>query len=112
MSPFCPLRLRANLRKHRQGDPTVPRRSIIALLLLISAASCKVISADPEAGRNARGPTGAVTAGHPLAAEAGLEVLRNGGNAMDAAITMAAVLSVARPHMNGVGGDMFLIYYD
>ena len=90
----------------------MPRRSIIALLLLISAASCKVISADPEAGRDARGPTGAVTAGHPLAAEAGLEVLRNGGNAMDAAITMAAVLSVARPHMNGVGGDMFLIYYD
>ncbi|MCH8254380.1 MAG: gamma-glutamyltransferase [Gemmatimonadetes bacterium] len=90
----------------------MPRRSIIALLLLISAASCKVISADPEAGRDARGPTGAVTAGHPLAAAAGLEVLRNGGNAMDAAITMAAVLSVARPHMNGVGGDMFLIYYD
>ncbi len=90
----------------------MPRRSIIAVLLLISAASCKVISADPEAGRDARGPTGAVTAGHPLAAEAGLAVLRNGGNAMDAAITMAAVLSVARPHMNGVGGDMFLIYYD
>lgn len=55
---------------------------------------------------------GAVTAGHPLAAEAGLEVLRDGGNAMDAAITMAGVLAVARPHMNGVGGDMFLLYYD
>jgi gamma-glutamyltranspeptidase / glutathione hydrolase len=65
-----------------------------------------------EPGRDARGVHGAVTAGHPLAAQAGLAVLQRGGNAMDAAITMAAVLSVARPHMNGVGGDMFLLYYD
>ena len=65
-----------------------------------------------EPGRDAQGLRGAVTAGHPLAAEAGLEVLRSGGNAMDAAITMAGVLAVARPHMNGVGGDMFLLYYD
>ena len=65
-----------------------------------------------EPGRDARGMHGAVTAGHPLAARAGLAVLEHGGNAMDAAITMAAVLSVARPHMNGVGGDMFLLYYD
>ena len=65
-----------------------------------------------EPGRDARGMHGAVTAGHPLAAQAGLAVLERGGNAMDAAITMAAVLSVARPHMNGVGGDMFLLYYD
>jgi gamma-glutamyltranspeptidase/glutathione hydrolase len=53
-----------------------------------------------------------VTADHPLAAQAGLAVLEQGGNAMDAAITMAAVLSVARPHMNGLGGDMFLLYYE
>ena len=66
----------------------------------------------PEAGRDARGSNGAVTAGHPLAAEAGLKVLQGGGNAMDAAITMAAVLAVARPHMNGIGGDTFLLYYD
>lgn len=56
------------------------------------------------------GVNGAVVAGHPLAAAAGVEVLRRGGNAMDAAITMAAVLAVVRPHMNGVGGDAFLIY--
>ena len=65
-----------------------------------------------EPGRDAQGTHGAVTAGHPLAAEAGLRVLQSGGNAMDAAITMAGVLAVARPHMNGVGGDMFLLYYD
>ena len=39
-------------------------------------------------------------------------MLQQGGNAMDAAITMAAMLAVARPHMNGVGGDMFLLYYE
>ncbi len=87
-------------------------RSFITTLLLPVFFACTIVTADPEAGRDAAGSTAALTAGHPLAAEAGLEVLRNGGNAMDAAITMAAVLAVARPHMNGVGGDMFLIYYD
>lgn len=58
------------------------------------------------------GATGAVVADHPLAAAAGVDVLRRGGNAMDAAITMAAVLAVVRPHMNGVGGDAFLLYRD
>jgi gamma-glutamyltranspeptidase / glutathione hydrolase len=58
------------------------------------------------------GTTAAVVADHPLAAAAGMDVLRRGGNAMDAAITMAAVLGVVRPHMNGVGGDAFLLYRD
>jgi gamma-glutamyltranspeptidase len=56
-----------------------------------------------------QGTTAAVVADHPLAAAAGAEVLRNGGNAVDAAITMAAVLAVVRPHMNGVGGDAFML---
>ena len=59
-----------------------------------------------------RGVSGAVSAGHPLAAAAGHEVLRLGGNAMDAAIAMAGVLAVVRPHMNGVGGDAFALYYE
>ncbi len=58
------------------------------------------------------GRNGAVVAGHPLAAAAGYEVLRAGGNASDAAVTMAAVLAVVRPHMNGVGGDAFALFYD
>lgn len=65
-----------------------------------------------EEGRDARGMRGAVTSGHRLASGAGLRVLQGGGNAMDAAITMAAVLAVARPHMNGPGGDAFLLYYE
>ncbi len=59
-----------------------------------------------------RGVSGAVSAGHPLAAAAGYEVLRRGGNAMDAAIAMAGMLAVVRPHMNGVGGDAFALYYE
>lgn len=58
------------------------------------------------------GRSGAVVAGHPLAAAAGYEVLRRGGNAVDAAVTMAGVLAVVRPHMNGVGGDAFALFYD
>ena len=59
---------------------------------------------------DAAGTSAAVVADHPLAASAGADVLRRGGNAMDAAITMAAVLAVVRPHMNGVGGDAFILY--
>lgn len=87
-------------------------RSILPAAIAVATTSCVLVSADREAGRDAQGANGAVTAGHPLAAVAGLRVLQDGGNAMDAAITMAAVLAVARPHMNGVGADMFLIYYD
>ncbi len=84
--------------------------STVALVLMVGCAS--PISREAEPGRDAAGNVGAVTAGHPLAAEAGLAVLQSGGLAMDAAITAAAVLAVARPHMNGVGGDMFLLYHD
>lgn len=57
------------------------------------------------------GTRGAVVAGHPLAAAAGHAVLLEGGNAVDAVVTMAAVLAVVRPHMNGVGGDAFALFY-
>ncbi len=59
-----------------------------------------------------RGTRGALTSDHPLATAAGYEVLRGGGNAIDAAVTMAGVLAVVRPHMNGIGGDAFAIVYE
>jgi gamma-glutamyltranspeptidase/glutathione hydrolase len=60
----------------------------------------------------ASGLEAAVSSDHPLASAAGADVLRRGGNAIDAAITMAGILTVTRPHMNGPGGDVFMIYYD
>ena len=50
---------------------------------------------------------GMVTSSHHLAAQAGLRVLREGGNAIEAMIAAAATVSVVYPHMNGLGGDGF-----
>ncbi|MEM1610473.1 MAG: gamma-glutamyltransferase [Sulfolobales archaeon] len=50
-----------------------------------------------------------VSADHPLAVNAGIEVLKNGGNAFDAAIAVSAVLTVVHPFSGGIGGDGFLL---
>ena len=68
---------------------------------------------DRTQGRSMVMTTGGVAASeHPLASQAGASILARGGNAVDAAIAVNAVMTVVAPMMNGIGGDLFAIIYD
>lgn len=55
---------------------------------------------------------GIVSTPQPLAAQAGVRILEQGGNAIDAAIAANATMGVVQPYVNGIGGDLFMIYYE
>ena len=85
------------------------RASSFALAFILSAP---MLSAQTSSWR----PTivaqhGMVAAGHPLAAEAGMRILKAGGNAVDAAIATWAVQGQVEPGMTGLGADMFVLIY-
>ncbi|MBO0910614.1 MAG: gamma-glutamyltransferase [Acidobacteria bacterium] len=81
----------------------------MALLLLASVAFAQ----DRHAARSmVVSQYGIVAASYVQASQAGAEILRKGGSAVDAAIAANAVLGVEEPMMNGIGGDLFAIYWD
>ena len=73
---------------------------------------CATAPAAPPPARQQASADAFVVAANPLAAGAGMEVLRRGGSAIDAAVAVQAMLSLVEPQSSGVGGGAFINYYD
>ncbi len=85
----------------------------ILLAVLVFLMTYNASTQDRSYGRSiVMTDRGIVATSHYLASQAGAQVLAQGGSAMDAAIAANAVLGVTEPMMNGIGGDLFLIYWD
>jgi len=88
-------------------------RPILLLVVLLFAVTMDFSGQDRSYGRSVvMTDRGIVATSHYLASQAGSQVLAKGGTAIDAAIAANAVLGVTEPMNNGIGGDLFLIYWD
>ncbi|MBX3737875.1 MAG: gamma-glutamyltransferase family protein [Candidatus Didemnitutus sp.] len=87
-----------------------PRFSV--LCLLSSVVALAATAAVPVRVEPVTAPHGMVVAGHPEAAQAGVEILKAGGNAIDAAVAVSLALGVAEPYGSGLGGKLMLLYHD
>ncbi|MCP1831771.1 gamma-glutamyltranspeptidase/glutathione hydrolase [Bradyrhizobium sp. USDA 4532] len=90
------------------------RRELLvgSMLTAVAAAAPRPLRALDNTGALARSKTGMVTSPSELATQAGLEVLRKGGNAIEAVIAIGATLCVTYPHFSGLGGDSFMVISD
>ncbi|MBL9206312.1 MAG: gamma-glutamyltransferase, partial [Opitutaceae bacterium] len=88
------------------------RHSRISLCFILSVSVAAVFAASPVQVVPVTAPHGMVVAGHPEAAAAGVEVLKAGGNAVDAAVAVSLALGVAEPYGSGLGGKLMLLYYE
>ena len=87
------------------------RYALLSTLCLLAS-----ITADPAAQTSTWRPvvlsdTGMIASGHALASEAGIRILKSGGNAVDAAVAAWAVQGLTEPEMTGIGGDLFMLIY-
>lgn len=87
------------------------KRLLACLTLILLINGCASGPSDQSREGPPEGTRGMVSSAHPLATEAGLEVLRNGGNAFDAALAVATTLNVVEPMMSGIGGYGTILVY-
>jgi gamma-glutamyltranspeptidase/glutathione hydrolase len=92
-------------------------RTLVRHALLLGLLLSPAVWADPSptatpADAAAHPPGAAIASGHRLATEAGLQILREGGNAFDAAVAVSSTLSVVEPISSGLGGGGFFLLHD
>ena len=92
------------------------RRRVGVAALVLGAVCSLCLSAPAQDRGQGRSMVishnGIVAAESPLAAQAGVQMLEHGGNAVDAAVAANAMMGVVAPMSNGIGGDLFAIVYD
>ena len=121
--PLAPARMKAEPQPAAGGRP-IPRAKARWVLPLVWGLCAPLAwgqidtPLQPEAAtglvaqNSVRFARQGVSAAHPLASQAGLDILRQGGSALDAAIAVQMVLTLVEPQSSGIGGGAFLLYHD